>query len=172
MEASIDCDWLPSARTLTPKTNDLLLKGDWFSPIATKEIDFSYIALGRLMILILTVTGPEKKASYNSHCQCVCLCECVCSPACLECVCVCASMKSIPGLFYPAPCTTVSIRCNRLTITVQVKQRGTKGNQRLFTSAKTSLNSLDIIGSPWVCVLEAWWHLVWTFLCVSMEIWI
>lgn len=165
MEASIDCDWLPSASTLTPKTNDLLLKGDWFSPIATKEIDFSYIALELLMILILTVTGPEKKASYNSRCLCVCL----------KCVCVCASMKSTPGLFYPAPCTSLNRYRSAATdwpSTLQVKQRGTKGNQRLFTSAKTSLNSLDITGSPWVCVLEAWRHLVWTFSCVGMEFWI
>lgn len=95
MEARIDCDWLPSASTLTPKTNDLLLKGDWFSPIATKEIDFSYIALGLLMILILTVTGPEKKASYNSRCLCVCVWERESVLTGVSQVCVCARLWNL-----------------------------------------------------------------------------
>lgn len=159
MEASIDCDWLPSASTLTPKTNGLLLKGDWFSPIATKEIDFSDIAWGLLMILILTVTGPEKRLPIIANvCACTRMRVCVCGwtqtgfyPQC-----VWVSIKSIPRLFFPLHSAKVPIDPLQ-QMDHHFKQMGTeeKTKQSLFTSAKISL--WRFVGQTWIYVNAALW---------------
>lgn len=96
------------------------------------------------MILILTVTGPEKRLPIIAAASVfVCVFVDGHTQQSIRNVCMWVSIKSIRRLFFPSTLQKfLLIRCNRPTISCskeQLKKNNKKNKQSLFTRAKTSL---------------------------------